>query len=212
MTTINQELKKLNIDDTEIEKILESVEKLQIKTENDLFDYTKTLPETYKKVLEIYLRYEKMIPFRNLTDSQAFQLFTIMANSLSSKNVKIFYEYFTGNLQNHQEKTIIAILSDQIEKQNNLFECFSLLYFINNKIKEEEINEVKEEKIKEGEKEEKIKEGEKEEKIKKGEKEEKIKEEKIKEEKIKEEKVKEGEKEGEIKEVNKKNKKKTNKK
>jgi len=201
MTTINQELKKLNIDDTEIEKILESVEKLQIKTENDLFDYTKTLPETYKKVLEIYLRYEKMIPFRNLTDSQAFQLFTIMANSLSSKNVKIFYEYFTGNLQNHQEKTIIAILSDQIEKQNNLFECFSLLYFINNKIKEEEINEVKEEKIKEEEKEEeinevkeeKIKEEEKEEKIKEGEKEEKIKEEK------KEEKIKEGEKEEKIK-------------
>jgi len=181
MSTIKQELKKLKLSDTNIKEILKLCENTELSTEDELFKFLNELPQDYvkcKNVLQTHLRYSKLIPFRDINSNQAFQLFTMIANKFHKKNIKILFEYFSGNETCHSENTIISILSDQIEKQTNLLECLSLLYYINKQIKEEEEEEEEEQEKVEQEKVEQ-------EKVEQ----EKVEQEKVEQEKVEQEKV-----------------------
>lgn len=136
MTTIFQELEKKGLKQEESELLVKKCSEAGIKTEEELYDYIKTLDTKYSNIIEIYLRYEKMIPFQKLTTQQAYLLFLLIKKNMKQKERQIIENFFRSSKGTKVDlKNLSQILVGCMNSNNKItMECTSILYYIYNEI------------------------------------------------------------------------------
>lgn len=139
MSTIQEELRKRNITEDEIEILVKNISEANIVNEEEIFKYLNSLNEKYltsHKIIEIYIRYEKLIPFQSLNTQQAYIMFLSIKDSMKQKDRQIIENFFRSAKGTKVNLKKISEIFLQVMKNNFkiVMPCMSIMYYVNNEV------------------------------------------------------------------------------
>lgn len=139
MSTIQEELRKRNITEDEIEILVKNISEANIVNEEEIFKYLNSLNEKYltsHKIIEIYIRYEKLIPFQSLNTQQAYIMFLSIKDNMKQKDRQIIENFFRSAKGTKVNLKKISEIFLQVMKNNFkiVMPCMSIMYYVNNEV------------------------------------------------------------------------------